>query len=225
MQSPAGSQPQEEEVSDETLVEQVIAGEMERYALLITRYNQRLYRVGWSYLRDHALIEEMMQNAYIKAFRSLGKFQRSARFGTWLTRIMINECLMALRQRKSRKEDTLEPSAIERSSPLDTAPTASERLKSSEMKTLLERAVALLPPIYRSIFVLRELEHLSNAEAAACLRISSVSAKVRLHRAKNLVKENLLAESATAELFAYQAPLCNAMTARVMNTIRGLPAR
>lgn len=225
MQSSASSQPQAEEVSDGTLVEQVLAGETERYALLISRYNQRLYRVGWSYLRDHALIEEMMQNAYLKAFQSLAKFRGSAGFGTWLTRIMINECLMALRQRKSRREDALEPAALERSSVVDTTPTAAERLKRSEMKTLLERAVALLPPIYRSVFVLRELEHLSNAEAAACLRISSVSAKVRLHRAKHLVKENLLAESATAELFAYQAPLCNAMTARVMATIRTLPAR
>ncbi|HEU5077770.1 MAG TPA: sigma-70 family RNA polymerase sigma factor [Opitutaceae bacterium] len=220
---PSDSSPVREPLPDQMLVNAVIGGEPERFAELISRYNQRLYRVGWSYLRDHALIEDAMQNAYIKAFRALAKFQRNSSFGTWLTRIMINECLMALRQKKSRPEELFEPALLERSSPADTAASSPESANTSEMKTLLEKAVASLPPIYRSVFLLREVEHLSTAQTASCLRISRVSAKVRLHRAKALVKEKLLAESATAELFAYEAPLCNALTARVMVAIRALP--
>lgn len=207
-----------EMLTDEELVDRVLAGEKEQFATLVSRYNQRLYRLGWGYLHEHSSIEDMMQNAYVKAFFALPKFRRGSGFGTWLTRIMINECLMALRQRKSRREDQTEPAIFERSL-VSTTSTGTQRITLDEMKALLEQAVSGLPASYRSIFLLREIEQLSTAEAAACLGISTVSAKVRLHRAKSLLKSKLLESTATAEIFAYQAPLCNALTARVMRQI------
>jgi RNA polymerase sigma-70 factor, ECF subfamily len=209
--------------TDLEILHAVLAGERERFATLVTRYNQRLYRVGWAYLRDHGQIEDAMQNAYLKAYASLKKFRGQAGFGTWLTRIMINECLMVLRQARARREDALETATIERIWIADTKPQDS-RINLDEMKALLEKAIAALPAAYRAVFLLREVQQLSTAETAACLGITSVSAKVKLHRARAMIKDRLLENAATEELFAYNAPFCNALTQRVMLEIARQPA-
>ncbi len=207
--------------TDEAIVLAVLDGERERFGELVTRHNQRLYRVGWAYLRQHAPVEDAMQNTYLKAFVSLGKFSRRSGFATWLTRIMINECLMILRQRRSRREDSTEPETLDRSAWTDTPVAATLNL--DDMKAILEQAIGQLPAAYRAVFMLRDVQQLSTAETASCLGISTVAAKVKLHRARAMIKEALLRNSVTNELFAYNAPYCQALTLRVMKRIRELP--
>jgi RNA polymerase sigma-70 factor, ECF subfamily len=204
------------DISDLDAIAEVARGNREMFEVVVRRYNQPLYRVGMAYLRDHALAEDAMQNAYLKAFLHLGSFQRSAAFSTWLMRIMINECLMMLRRRKNTPEQPVGAVVPETAEPTEGA---AEQLNAREMKNLLEQTVAALPRNYRAVYLLRDVQQLSTFEAARCLGISTASVKVLLHRARERLKAELLKTAAGAELFAYPAQFCDPMTSRVMRTV------
>ncbi len=210
------------EVGDAQAVTEVARGNREMFEVLVRRYNQRLFRVGLAYLKNHAQAEDAMQNTYLKAFVNLPRFQGGAAFSTWLTRIMINECLMLLRKRKAAREDSWDEQ-----SPLGLPDTharhGATQLNLKEMKTLLEKTIAGLPRQQRTVYLLREVQQLTTAETAGSLGISAENVKVSLHRARELLKARLLQSAAGLELFPYHAPFCNRMTARVMNAILGVP--
>ncbi len=204
------------EISDLQAIEEVNRGNREMFEVLVRRYNRRLFRVGISYLRQHEQAEDAMQNTYLKAYLHLGNFRRNASFSTWLTRIMINECLMMLRSRRSAREEML----LEEAEIQDTAaPQGATRLNLKEMKILLESAISALPPNLRMVYMLREVQHLTTDEAAACLGVSVGSVKVTLHRARERLKSMLLESAAGLELFPYRAEFCDPLTARVMKAI------
>lgn len=204
------------EIDDAAIVADVSRGNREMFEVLVRRHNPRLFRVGMSYLRSHAQVEDAMQNAYLKAFLNLGRFQRGAAFATWLTRIMINECLMALRRRRLTHPPPTESPAPEPEAP---APPAADTLTLKEMKALLEQAIATLPQTYRVVYVLREVQQLSTAETASCLGLTTDTVKVRLLRARERLKAELLKSAAGAELFPYPARFCDPLTARVMQAV------
>jgi RNA polymerase sigma-70 factor (ECF subfamily) len=216
-------------LTDLDVVAAVANGHREMFEVIVRRYNQLLYRTGMAYLRDHAHVEDAMQNTYLKAFLHLRGFSGSASFSTWITRIMINECLMILRARRSRPEASLEQlpadefiaaTAIREESGAPSAETAAtDYADRADVKELLERAIATLPRKYRAVYVLREIQHLSTAEVASTLGVSTASVKVDLHRARERLKTELLKSAAGAELFAYPAQYCDPMTARVMTAI------
>lgn len=208
-----------EEIADCDAVADVIRGNREMFEVIVRRYNPQLYRVGMAYLRSHAQAEDAMQNAYVKAFLHLDRFRRSAAFGTWLTRIMINECLMLLRRRKSAREAPADALLFEAPAP---EPAAADEINRQEMKILLEQAIAILPRNLRSVYMLREVQHLSTAETAACLGLSVDNVKVSLHRARERLKAELLKSAAGVELFAYPAAFCDPLTARVLRAVNAL---
>lgn len=204
------------EISDLQAVDEVNRGNREMFEVLVRRYNRQLFRVGLSYLRHHEQTEDAMQNTYLKAFVHLGNFQRHSSFPTWLTRIMINECLMMLRRRRGVEEETLgeEPAGHE-----TAAAQGAARLNLKETKALLEKAIDGLPRKLRTVYVLREVQQLTTAETAACLRVSPGSIKVALHRARERLKATLLSSAAGVELFQYRAEFCTPLTTRVMGRI------
>ncbi|MBI2516258.1 MAG: sigma-70 family RNA polymerase sigma factor [Opitutae bacterium] len=204
------------EITDLQAIDEVNRGNREMFEVLVRRYNRQLFRVGLSYLRRHDQAEDAMQNTYLKAFVHLGNFQRNASFSTWLTRIMINECLMILRRRRgAREEALLEDTEL----PVTTAPQGAAGLNLKETKTLLENAIGALPRNLRTVYVLREIQRLTTAETAACLGVTPGSVKVSLHRARERLKSILLASAAGLELFQYRAEFCDPLTARVMGAI------
>lgn len=201
------------DISDGEAVAEVLRGNREMFEVLVRRHNARLFRLGMAYLRGHAPAEDAMQNTYLKAFLHLGRFQRGAAFATWLTRIMINECLMTLRRRRLASPDG-------REAPLeDPALPAADPLTLKEMKAVLEHAIAALPQNYRVVYVLREVQQLSTAETAVCLGLTADTVKVRLLRARERLKAELLKSAAGAELFPYPAIYCDGMTVRVLRSI------
>lgn len=222
---PAGDAPRPfAEISDLVAIDEVVRGNREMFEVLVRRYNLPLYRVGMAYLRSHAQAEDAMQNAYLKAFLNLGRFQRGAAFSTWLTRIMINECLMLIRRHKRPGREGVDLEQLDRESPAagstEPAPrAAADQLNLKEMKAMLESAIEALPRQYRAVYILREVQQLSTAETAACLGISRESVKVTLHRARERLKTDLLKSAAGAELFAYPAVYCDAKTARVLQAV------
>lgn len=201
--------------ADATVVAEVTRGNREMFEVIVRRYNRRLYRVGMAYMRDHALAEEAMQNCYIKAYRALPRFTRRSSFSTWLTRIMINECLMLLRQRRRDPQVLVED--------MDEAGGAEasgrSELTLQDMKALLESALQELPRKQRAVYLFREIERLSTEETAVALQLTPSDVKVSLMRAREALKQRLLRRAETAELFPFPAVYCNGMTERVMGRI------
>jgi RNA polymerase sigma-70 factor (ECF subfamily) len=212
---PAHSMPTE--VSDQAAIADVNRGNREMFEVLVRRYNQRLYRVGIAYLRGHAAAEDAMQNAFLKAFLHLGQFSGTSGFSTWLTRIMINECLETIRRNKSL--EGLKERSIDASDDALEENRAARNLSLKDMKAALEQATREIPEKYRAVYMLREVEQLSTEQTAELLQMTEANVKVALHRARQMIKTRLLANVAAAELFPYPAKYCNGMTARVMKTI------
>lgn len=206
------------EITDLQAIDEVNRVNREMFEVLVRRYNRQLFRVGLSYLRRREPAEDAMQNTYLKAFVHLGNFQRNASFSTWITRIMINECLMLLRRRReARNEQPVEGEEL--ADP--AAPQAAARLNLKDMKAVLEAAIAELPRNLRTVYVLREVQQFSTEETAACLRITASSVKTTLHRARERLKVSLLRSASGAELFEYRAEYCDPLTAAVMAAILG----
>lgn len=210
-----------ENFTDVEAVDGVISGNREMFEVIVRRYNRQLYRVGMAYLRNHAQAEDAMQNTYLKAFVKLGQFDGAAAFSTWLTRIMINECLMLIRSQKRFSPETIELNHVA-SDHESFAPPARDLINTKEMKTLLEQCIKDLPQAHRTVYVLREVQQLSIADTAACLGMSTANVKVSLHRAKEGLKAKILKTAAGVELFEYSATYCDPMTKRVMAAVRAV---
>lgn len=208
-------------LDDAEVVRRVRAGETALFEVLLRRHDQRVYRAVRSFLADEDEVEDAMQQAWVQAYVHLGDFHGTAAFSTWLVRIAANEALQRLR-RRARLAPVADAADEE---PMDTrAENPEERAAAREATRLLERAVDRLAPLYRAVFVLRDVEGLSTAETAEALGIGEDAAKVRLHRARALLRASLadLVDQAAPDAFSFLAPRCNPMVARVMAAIAGL---
>ena len=201
---------------DKEVISRVLGGEKELFALIIRRHNQRLYRVGMAILNNDTDVEEAMQISYINAWEHLNNFKFMSSFATWLTRIMVNECLRVKRRKKfvEMKEETINGYGEK-----NTQPNAFSRLINEELKVALERAINELPEKYRTVFILRELENMSIAETRECLAISEVNVKVRLNRAKSMLRDSLGAVYRSAGVFEFHLSRCDKMVEKVMAEI------
>ena len=208
-------------LSDSEVIHRVLAGEKQLFELLMRRYNQRLYRTGIAVLGQPAPAEEAMQSAWVKAYEQLARFEERAAFPTWLTRIMLNECLMdRRRQQRFARSSAVAPNHgyDPESTPADppaTAPTPLQALLNEELRGALETAVQALPTACRSVFVLREVEGLSTTETAAALHLTAANVKVRLLRARARLRIQL-AGFAPPRAFPFLGPRCDGMVRTVL---------
>ncbi len=206
---------------DGAIVERIRGGETDLYEILIRRYNQRLYRVARAFLHDDAGVEDVMQEAYLKAFTGLARFQGRSTFSTWLTRILINCALAYLRGRTRRAEVGLDAAAATDAARASDPRREGDRMMAQEqVGRLLEHAIDALPEGYRIVFVMRELEDMNVADTAACLGISAANAKVRLHRAKRTLRDYLLRQMPDIAPYRFSGTRCDRLTMRVMERLR-----
>ena len=207
----AGAEP-----TDEQIVDRVRAGDTAAFELLMRRHNQRLYRTVRSILRDDAETEDTLQESYMSAFTHLDQFRGQARFSTWLTRIAVHEAFHR-RKRNARVTDLDDVvSTLASPGPDPEAGTADR-----ELRRLLEVSIDRLPDDFRTVFVLRDVEGLSTAEAAESLEIPEETVKTRLHRARRQLQQHLnraMGESAR-EVFAFGFQRCDRLVAAVMERI------
>jgi RNA polymerase sigma factor (sigma-70 family) len=204
-------------LTDELAIPRILNGEKELYAILVRRYNQRLYRAGISILSDDAEVEDAMQAAYIHAYENLGKFEFKSAFSTWLTRIMINECLLRIRRKKKViSMDEKMKNAMENTTVTENPATT---MMNNELRILLDGAIRSLPEKFRSVFVLREIENMSVAETRECLGLTESNVKVRLNRAKSMLRDLLSARVNKEELLNFHLSRCERMVNAVMNRI------
>lgn len=201
-------------------IDKVLHGEKEAFAEITRQCNQSLYRVAYAILKNEADAEDVVQTTYLKAYVNLSSFRKESSFKTWITSILVNECNMQLRKKK--KEFTLENSEVLKQPALNA--NAMDLLYYQQLRHWLEQAVLSLPEKYRTVYILREVNELSTEESALALSISEDNIKVRLHRAKSLLRENLLHQVRAQELFLFGNQRCMRMTDRVMDRIAALPA-
>jgi RNA polymerase sigma-70 factor, ECF subfamily len=200
--------------TDQQVVERVIAGETALYEIIMRRYNQRLYRAVISIVRDPDEAEDVLQDAYVRAYEHLAQFEGRASFSTWLTRIAIHEALARVRSRDRMQQldtDIDEEGVFVNASGASADPE--ETTSNAELARLLEQSLLGLPVQYRTVLVLRDVEELNTAETAEALSLSEENVKVRLHRARTLLRRGLLARLGTSskEVFPFAGQRCDRM--------------
>jgi len=178
------------------MIASIIAGDSRLFHELIRPYERKVYVMALSFLRNEADAEDAAQESFLKAFRNLASFRGEAKFGTWLISITLNEARSRIRRRDSIKMESLDEPPDEQGHTLpallrDWKEIPSEALERKEVSLLLQQAISALPPIYREVFLLRDVEGLSVNEAAEGIGISIASVKVRLHRARMMLQKNL----------------------------------
>ncbi len=184
--------------TDQKIVDRVKAGDTALYEIIMRRYNQRLYRVARAILRDDAEAEDVMQDAYVRAYQHLDQFADRAPFSAWLTRIAVNEALGRLRLRKRNQQlDGTEDDGEHRMNIAETLPDPEQNASKAELGLLLEEALLALPKIYRTVVMLRDVEELSTSETAAALDLSEENVKIRLHRGHKMARRWLFSRVGT----------------------------
>ena len=188
-------------LTDEEVVERVIAGETSLFEILMRRYNQRLFRVTRSILGNDGEAEDVTQDAYVRAYMHLDQFNGRAKFSTWLTKIAVHEALARLRNRQRLVEIDAASGSTEDGMNLESkTPSPEQEMLTDTMRIILEAAVDRLPKTYRSVFRLRDVEGMNTAETAESLGISEDTVKVRLHRARALMRKHIYAQSGMATI-------------------------
>lgn len=203
---------------DEEIVRRVLGGEKALFEILMRRHNQRIYRIVRGILNDDAEAEDVMQDAYVRAYQHLAGFEGRSTFVTWLSRIAMHEAFA--RAQRLKKQTSLDPEhEIALSANPENNPERSAA--NMELHNALESAISSLPQKYRSIIILRDVEEMTTSEAASALEISEESVKVRLHRARALVRRKLYKQSGqnVRELFAFPATRCDRVVAAVLARI------
>jgi len=217
-----------EPLSDEEIVRRILDGETALFELIMRRYNQRLYRVARAILRDDAEAEDVMQDAYVRAYGHLSQFAGRSQFATWLTRIAIHEALARVQRRK--KTDQLGANEWnDGEGEMNIAATAlnpEEQLSASELGRALESAILSIPEQYRLVLMMRDVEQLSTTETATALDLTEENVKVRRRRARVMVRKNLFAQagSEAPRAFGFMGERCDRVVARVMAKIADLRA-
>jgi RNA polymerase sigma-70 factor (ECF subfamily) len=214
---------QGEGLADEEVVARVLAGETPLYEIVMRRYNQRLYRVARAILGTDTEAEDVVQDAYVRAYANLRQFEGRAKFSTWLTKIAVYEAL-SRRKRTGRlapldeeKRPSEETMPLNRQDPLSPERAA----YSGELQSLLESTIDALPEDYRTVFMMREVEEMDTAETAESLGLSQENVKVRLHRARALLRQELFSRAGAGSFAAFQfpAPRCDRVVAAVFARI------
>ncbi len=183
---------------ESALLARLRAGEDDAYHQLVRDYGGRMLAVARRFLRNEEDARDAVQDAFLSAFRSIGSFEGGARLSTWLHRIVVNAALMKLRTRRRKPEKPIEdlmPGFIEDGHfaqiPMAWRPSAADELESREVRELVLRNIDLLPAIYRTVLLLRDVEERDTETTAELLEITTAAVKTRLHRAR-LALRNLL---------------------------------
>lgn len=205
------------QLGDDEVIQRILSGEKAWFEILIRRYNQTLYRVIRGYNVPEDDIEDIMQEAYLRAYERLDQFRGKSAFSTWLIRIGINETLQLKRKAKQviLNEDNHElTSKLKQLT--DTQPMKST---SSDARAMIGKVLDRIPEKYKIVYVLHELEGLDHEEIAQCLDISQSNVKVRLFRARKMLKDELLSLSVDKSMFEFGNTRCDTIVSRVMQRI------
>jgi RNA polymerase sigma factor (sigma-70 family) len=217
-------------VDDAELARRIAYHDEAAFVVMMRRHNGALYRVARAILKNNADAEDVLQEAYLSAYRHMADFRADAKLSTWLTRIVVNQALA--RRRSEHRSRLVVPFshlhaddrvAQEQVDLDDSANSPEHSTTRAEMRSLLERKIDDLPVAFRTVFMLREVDELSGAETADCLSITEATVRSRLFRARRLLRESLSREldMAKADVFQIGGEHCDRIVAGVLARLRG----
>jgi RNA polymerase sigma-70 factor (ECF subfamily) len=216
-----GRLPSEVTVSDEEIVLRVLAGDLPSFELIMRRYNQRLYRIARSMLGEDDEAEDVVQDAYVRAYENLSQFEGHSRFATWLTKIAVYEA--NARRQKRRRMRLFDPHDSE-NCPMPSQMSnqdAQDEASNKELGGILAQAVDDLPAELRTVFMMRMVEGLDTTETAECLGLTPANAKVRLHRARELLRKRIDARlgKEVRKLYQFDGERCDRIVHGVLRRL------
>lgn len=211
-----------QQLGDAELVQRTLAGDMRALEALMRRHNRLLYRTARAILRDDAEAEDVVQEAYVRAYAALASFRGESKLSTWLVRIAANEALM--RRRKAGRTADIVPlgAAVQpKEEPMSEESGPEENAGRGEVRRLLESRIDALPDDYRAVFVLRAVEELSVEETAAALGIPEATVRTRHFRARGLLRESLARDIDTSleDAFSFAGARCDRIVERVLQRV------
>lgn len=211
-----------DKLSEEEIIQRILAGEKPLYELIVKRFNPTLYKIGRSYNYNHQDTQDLMQDSFIDAYKNLKKFEGRAHFKTWIIRIMLNNCYR--KKEKLSFKNELTTDFNENAKPMfsNTQYNAVNNIQNRELGHIIENALATITENYRIVFSLREINGLNVAETAELLGISEANVKVRLNRAKTILRNKIELAYSNVELYEFNLQYCDAIVINVMQKINDL---
>jgi RNA polymerase sigma-70 factor (ECF subfamily) len=221
---PAAAPP---DLADPALAARAAAGDHAAFELLMRRHNRALYRTARAVLRDDAEAEDVLQDAYLQAYRQLPSFRGDAALSTWLTRIVVHAASARLRTTRRRASIVpIGPAGAHPDQEAAMAPDAEQHQPEptavrAQARRLIEAQIDALPASYRTVFMLRAVEELSVAETAHALDLPEATVRSRYFRARGLLREALAREfdQALESAFAFDGARCDRIVATVLSSL------
>lgn len=210
-----------EKTADFELIPQILAGDQALYEVIIRRYNPYLFKIGKSYGLSQEDTEDMMQESFISAYFNLDKFENRSSFKTWIVKIMLNHCYHKVKKFSYSKEYATHDIERKNGMPMFTGKTLNtgKAVMNNELKKIIEAAILKIDEEYRMVFTLRELNGLSTRETAEALEISESNVKIRLKRAKAMLRNEIYKSYSPEEIFEFNLIYCNRIVKNVMHFI------
>lgn len=213
-----------EQYSDKDIIQKILAGERSLFEILIRRINSFLHKTGMSYGFSHEDTQDLMQETFINAYMNLSKFEGRSSFKTWAMKIMINNCFQKINKHSFQKETTSAKSINEKSTPMYSVqhPDPHKSAVNRKLAYVVENSLINIPLEYRMVFSLRQISGLNVSETAEVLNISESNVKVRLNRAKSMLRKEIEKVYTPEEIFEFNLIYCDAMVKRVFENINKL---
>ena len=214
-----------DQLSDTELLQKVIAGETAFFELIIRKYNSFLYKTARGYGYDHHDAEDLMQETYINVYQNLSKFRNESSFKTWIIKIMLNQCFHKSKKNTYREKKTSEILAnnkYEAMFPTKNDDQTSSSVINKELSKIIEGTLARLPENYRITFTLRELSGLNVNETAEVLNTTPSNVKVRMNRAKLMLRKEIEKIYSAEEIYEFNLVYCDKIVKNVMSKINSI---
>lgn len=209
-----------EKLTEIQIIERMEEGETDLFEMIVRRYNPYLYKIGRSFNYNHEDTQDLMQDTFLDAYRNLRQFGGRSEFRTWIIRIMMNNCFR--KRGKSGFKNEIPKEMNDNSIPMYTSSNrdTDQVIQNRELARILEDALLSIPFDYRMVFSLREINGLNISDTAGILDISEANVKVRLNRAKTMMKNAIEKTYSTNAIFEFNLVYCDSVTSNVMEKVR-----
>ena len=213
-----------QQYTDTEVIRDILSGNTAMFEVLIRRYNPFLYKIGRSYGFNHHDTEDLMQEAFVNSYINLHQFAGHASFKTWMIKIMLNQCYHKAHKHSYQKERVTELSQDNSSFMFSNYNhnDSDKSVTNKELNNIIEACLQRLPEDYRTTFALRELTGLSVAETAEIMHTSTSNVKVRLNRAKAMLRKEIAKRYTPDDIYEFNLIYCDRIVSAVMNYIHQL---
>jgi len=210
---------QTEKYTEAEIIKRILEGEKAIYEIIVRRFNPYLYKIGRSYNYNHQDTQDLMQETFIDAYKNLPQFEGRADFKTWIIRIMLNNCYR--KKEKSSFKNEIAKEVNDNSKPMFTPSNndTEKIVQNRELAHIIEATLSEIPYDYRMVFTLREITGMNILETANLMNISEANVKVRLNRAKAMLRNEMEKSYSAKELFEFNLIYCDAIVENVMKRI------